>query len=514
MSFNIGLRLNNLQYQINQKTGNPLTSDLNCAGFDINDAGIINYTSLNPPVSPSTQNINQTLTIGNNAGNLSIVDLSAVVFSNSDGVNEDIIFSQLPALGGRVNIYKESDIIDPFNSSATVAIGNLLASGNITAGGNLSVGASSFPSSFTLDGSFVLVNDGVNPGQCVLSCNTSSELVVSNGLRTTGQLTGGNLLATGSGQIGGNFVVGSAPSPASLIIDSSLIIATGGPAPKQITALSCDSSGVLVVSNGLRTTGNLSCNVLNYNSLSPPVGGGSVGTIQQVLTAGDNAGGEDLTNLDYLEAQTGSFIRLDGAGSNGLLQIGQWPANNWVDTIPPGTIGRLTLGNAELNMSNNYILNVPTPINTGDAVNKSYVDNYNATAQYINTGIPGPDAINANIPNTGAITTLYISPQITKPAGITHRLMITFQNKNILSGSSFNNVLTGLLQISNLGAIFTPSTIEPYGSGFLFGPSFLGWVEIPAGWTQYSYRIQASQTSSLILSYNLDADLMVSTFKS
>lgn len=483
MSFNIATRLNNLQYQINQKAANPLISDLNCAGFDINDAGTINYNSLNPPISPSTQNISETLTIGNSAGNLSIVDLSSVVLSDVLNVNNDVIISQQTGVNGRLNIYKEGDTLSPFISTATIATGNILA--------------------------------------------------VSNA------------------QIGGNLTVGQAATPSSLIVDSSLIIATGGPSPKQITTLSCDPAGVLVVSNGMRTTGNLTCNTLNYNSLSPSIptpnlssvlssgsnaGGasisnvnqltvsqlnystlnppvsGSVGNISQVLTAGNNAGGLNITNLNSVFVNS-----IQGANSNGLIQIGNSASNFYTNNDGAGNRS-LQLGDCILNFNNSGLcINLNDPVFNSSPATKNYADSQIATnkptAQYISTGIPGPDAINALIPNTGAITTLFTTPQITKPAGVIHRVMITFHNKNIYSGSNFYNVLTGLIQISNLGAIFTPSTIEPYGSGFLFGPDFLGWFEIPASWTEYSYRIQASQTSSLIPNYDLDADLMVTTFK-
>lgn len=444
MSFNISTRLNNLQYQINQKTANPLTSDLNCAGFDIDNCGTLHYTTLDPPVGGSAQNLDETLTAGNSAGNMSIVDLSAVVLSDVDGVNEDIIISQIPELGGRINVYRPSDVISPtFNSSATVALGNLLATNNITAGGNLNVGVTAFPSTFTLDGSFVLVNDGPPSGQCILSCNTSNELVISN---------------------------------------------------------------------GLRTTGNITCGTLNYTSLNPPVGGGSVGTLSQVLTTGNDATGLNMTNIGNLFSAS-----IQGVGATGKFQIGNSASNFYANNDGAGN-RTLVLGDCITNFNNSgLVLNLNDPVFSSSPATKNYVDNsittYNSTAQYINTGVPGPDAINALIPNTGAITTLFTTPQITKPAGVIHRVMITFHNKNILSGSNFYNVLTGLIQISNLGGIFTPSTIEPYGSGFLFGPDFLGWFEIPASWTQYSYRIQASQTNSLIPNYNLAADLMVTTFK-
>lgn len=424
MSFNIATRLNNLQYQINQKTGNPLTSDLNCAGFDIDNAGIINYTSLNPPVSPSTQNINQTLTIGNNAGNLSIVDLSAVVFSNVDGVNEDVIISQLPALGGRINIYKQSDTISPFASSATVAIGDILASGNITAGGNLNVGASTVPSTFTLDGSFVLVNDGPASGQCILSCNTSNELVVSN---------------------------------------------------------------------GLRTTGNISCNVLNYSSLNPPVGGGTQ-NLSQVLTTGNDATGLNISNVGNIFTAS-----VQGVGVNGRFQIGDSSANFYSNNDGAGN-KTLVLGNCITNFANSgLVLNLNDPVFSSSPATKNYVDNKIALIPNVPYSLWYPlgsgGAGVLNIPATagagGAYSFLWFSPAIPTNG---KNLRVNIQLSNVENaGGTYANVLESYILVSPSGAplSYTTHNINPYNQvpparGWFWSPNFNGWFNIDTGLTGFN----------------------------
>lgn len=455
MSFNIATRLNNLQYQINQKTNNPLTTSLNCGGFDIENAGTINYTTLNPPVGGSAQNLDETLTAGPSAGGLSIIDLSAVVFSDTEAVNQDIIISQLPGLGGRLNIYQESDIISPFNSSATIATGSIIANSNITVGGNLTVGGSSFPTNINLDGTLTITNDGPPLGSVSLTATTSNSLSVSGSIETTQNLTCSTLNYT-------------ALNPAIPTPNLSAVLSSG------------NSAGGASISN----VNQLTVSQLNYTTLNPPVGG-SAQNLQQVLTTGNNAGGEDILNCDYLEAQTGSFIKLDGAGNNGLLQIGQWTANNWVDTIPPGTIGRLTLGNAELNMSNNYILNVPTPINTGDAVNKSYVDNrgYPPYTLWYPLGLGGAGI--QNIPNSATYSVLWQSPSI-PTYGRNARVNIQLTNTEN-GGGSYANVIESVILVgpNSFAGPFTPTNIFPYNQvlparGFYWGPSFNGWFNIDA----------------------------------
>jgi len=353
MSFNISTRLNNLQYQINQKSSNPLTSDLNCAGFDIDNCGTLHYTTLDPPVGGSAQNLDETLTAGNSAGNMSIIDLSAVVLSDVDGVNNDIIISQLPGLGGRINIYQDGDVIDPFASSATVALGSIIASSNITAGGNLNVGGATFPSTATIDGSLVIVNDGPPTGQTILSANTSNELLVSN---------------------------------------------------------------------GITTPGNITCNTLNYTTLNPPVGG-SPQNIQQVLTTGNNAGGLIISNLGSPSAST-------------------------------------------------------------DSVNKSYVDNrgYPPYTLYYPVGSGGVGVI--NIPNDPVnYTVLWTSPAIAT-SGRNARVNIQFSNAGN-GGSLYTNVLESVILVSdnNFAGPFVPTDIIPYNqippaNGFFWSPSFNGWFNI------------------------------------
>lgn len=64
----------------------------------------------------------------------------------------------------------------------------------------------------------------------------------------------------------------------------------------------------------LTASGTIECNTLKYSTLDPPVGGGGVGTLEQVLTTGNNAGGLGMTNVGAIEATS--------VYSSGYLEIG------------------------------------------------------------------------------------------------------------------------------------------------------------------------------------------------
>lgn len=486
MSFNLGLRLNNLQYQVNQKAGNPLTSDLNCGGFDINDAGTINYTSLNPPVSASTQNINETLTIGNSAGNLSIVDLSSVVLSDVDGVNQDIIISQLPGLGGRINIYQENDIIDPFNSSALLAVGNLNVSNNITAGGNLNVGGLTFPSSFILDGSLVIVNDGPPLGQCILSCNTSNQLVISNGLTTPGNITCGTLNYSSLNP--------SIPTP-----NLSSVLSSGS-----------DAGGASITN-----VNQLTVSQLNYSTLNPPVAG-SAQNLQQVLTTGNNAGGLNMTNVGSVFVSS-----LQGIGTNGAFVIGNNPLNNYTNDDGTGN-PELTLGFCNLNMGGSKIYNLDPPISGDEPATKTYADGILTTANnYVNGRLYGSGAeyYSVRIPNA---PNAFLTPQnIANGATANIWTSSTFTNVN----NTFNFVkfeayqtgaggagaiVYGEMNINGSG--WVPSNVGPFATGAnSVGSCYVCFWSILDSANTYQLRVNLQNVSGGTLTINSGSNVIIST---
>ena len=84
--------LNVLLARMNTTSNNPATSDLNMNGYDITNANTItcdtlNYTTLNPPISPAMENLSQVLVNGNSAGlsSINISKLTKVLFRSAEG---------------------------------------------------------------------------------------------------------------------------------------------------------------------------------------------------------------------------------------------------------------------------------------------------------------------------------------------------------------------------------------------------------------------------------------------
>lgn len=125
-SFLINTRLNNLSRQVNSINAvtNPMTTDLNMDGKDILNAGTINYTALNPPVSGGSQNIEQVLIVGNDCNGLALDNVGGVNFN--DTINE-VQVGLATGLGPTLQL-KASDGVTPAN----LVVG-ALNTGNITA---------------------------------------------------------------------------------------------------------------------------------------------------------------------------------------------------------------------------------------------------------------------------------------------------------------------------------------------------------------------------------------------
>lgn len=469
--------------------------------------GTLNYTTLNPPVAPGGgENIAQTLAIGDDANQENLLNIASFTnvetgFLDPNAINPTIKMGMFPGLGGQVNIWQDGDIISPFNSSAKLVLGQ------IECGGGLQVGSLQNPSNITLDGALIINQDGVPTGQTTLSANASNQLVLSGGLQV-GNLTTGSPLSSGFHSV----------YPADAYKYAGLYA-------KSVGALGTGTLGISNNSATLTPSGNLECNLmssttvststlgattatigtLNYTTLNPPIpppGGGE--NLSQTLTLGNNATGQNITNVGNL--YSGSY---QGTGLNGLFQIGNSALNNYTNDDGTGT-PQLTLGFCTLNMGGSNIINLNDPTSSDEPATKNYVDNSKAGSLYIDGT---PDIINVSIPNTGAITTIWVSGPFSKPSGVSQQLMITFNNKNILSGPNNTNLITGLVDFSNNGLFWTPSTIDPYGNGFLFSPAFLAWVSIPSSYTTYYIRIRGSQTNVSVTSYQINANVMIATFQ-
>jgi hypothetical protein len=518
MSWNIATRLNNLQYQINAKAGNPLTTNLDCDNNSIIDCKTLHYQQLDPPVSVATETIEQILQTGDDANgeniqNVGTLSLAQQNYIDTDLVNQDIVISQLSGLGGRVNIYQATDITSPFSSSATLAVGNILTTADIscngttTIAGALNVGTVASPSNLFIDGNIRLNQDGLPNGECLLSTDANGTLLVNNtgasGGIQCGNLTTGAILTSGKHFLypldAFKYITLQSKSVGALGTGT-LQITSNSPIPTASGNLECNQ----INSGDIISTGNITCNQLNYTTLNPPISGATP-TLSQVLTTGNNGGGSNITNIGALF--TGS---LQGTGTNGSFQIGNNPLNTYTNDDGTGN-PELSLGFCNINMGGNQITNLPTPTSSDEPATKGYVDlKPQAGTNYI-SGTPW--AINVSIPNSGASTLIYNSNAFSKPSGQSITINITFNNSVILSGSNNTNLITGIVQISQDNSTWTNSTIDPYGTGFLFSPAFSAWFSIPTSWTTFYFRILGSQTNVSVPSYQLTTNIMLASYQ-
>jgi hypothetical protein len=452
--------------------------------------GTLNYTTLNPPISGGGENIEQTLTLGDDANFENLSNISSLTqvqsgFLDPDAINNTIRVGQLSGLGGRLNVWQDGDTTSPFNSSA------ILATGQGIFGGGIQVGSQQNPSNINLDGALVINQDGTPTGSTTLSANASNQLVTSGGLQV-GNLTTGSVMSSGFHSIypldGFKYVLISSKSVGALGTGT-LVLTSNAGTPAGTGNLECN---------------NITCNQLNYTTLNPPISGGGE-TLAQTLTLGNDATGQNITNVGSLF--TGS---IEGTGTNGLLEIGNNPLNTYVNDNGAGT-PEISLGFCQLNMGGNKIINLNDPVSSDEPATKNYVDTRPQSGTTYISGTPW--AISVNIPNTGASTPIYTSGAFSKPSGQSIVLNITFNNANILSGSNNTNLITGIVEFSQTGSLWTPSTIDPYGSGFLFSPAFSAFVSIPSAWTTYYFRISGSQTNVSVPSYALNANILLVAYQ-
>lgn len=281
MSWNIATRLNNLQYQISSKAGNPLTTDLDCDNNSIIDCKTLHYQFLDPPAGGgSVGNLQQVLNTGDDANgeniqNVGTISVAQQNYQDTDLVNQDVVISQLSGLGNRLNVYMASDTVSPFSSSAILATGVLQTTSNIV-------------------------------------CN-------------------------GTASVAGGLAVGSAQVPSNLTLDGNLIINEDG-APSGSTTLSATSANLLSVSGGITTTGNITCSQLNYNTLNPPISPGGIGTLSQVLTAGNDATTQKITNLGTptlsTDASTKGYVDNSLAVSQQIIKLYYQGGQTVPDGVP------------------------------------------------------------------------------------------------------------------------------------------------------------------------------------
>lgn len=371
MSWNIITRLNNLQQQVNNiaNTGltNPLEETLNANSFNMinldtldananilklqssNVGGIqtnckldvdgevtcttLNYTTLNPPITGGGENLEQTLTNGNDAGGLNMVNLGSVTLStlNYTTLNPPI------APGGE-NLEQTLTNGDTANELNIINVGTLQAS--VVNYGTLIKGIN--PTFTFTGGATQNSNNVVCPGQTISSfASTTSYLNPSISVSPVNFNDGAGYIRFGLSTDGtsanyGIFWYG--PGPSMYIIDNGVQGASIS-APIASTEVSLVlTDGVLNVYVNGNLESALTINVpsgnyyfyglasqyfeTTFTNLAFWYGNTSdtVPNLTQVLTSGNNGGGNNITNLGAVTVSTLNYTTLNppitGGGEN------------------------------------------------------------------------------------------------------------------------------------------------------------------------------------------------------
>jgi hypothetical protein len=481
-----GANINQVQKSGAEWSEFPAIQDVNFNNKNLLNCGVINWSSFNPPLTPGGEGLGETLAISNDASLNQINNIVKLSVADADQVNSNVNISQISGLGNSICIYNDGDILNPIQPITTLYTGGLITTTNTTIKGECSIykalNVGNFEvginSNINLDGALIINEDGPPVNSVSLSAGSigalSNSLLVSGNARFNGQIFN-NYTTTSGLQLnpadGYKFVSLNSKSVGALGVGA-LILTNNSAIPSPTADLECR---------------NITCNTLNYTSLNPSITPGGNENLSQTLTIGNDAGGQNITNLLSLFAGS-----IQGTGANGLFQIGNNNLNNYVNDNGGGT-PELTLGFCQLNMAGNKIINLDDPVSSDEPATKNYVDNLLSGFNIPNTFSMG--TINTTVPNTGAWTVLLTS-NLFSSGGKNHQYQITFNNipANSIFGSPANSLgLTGRIGYSPDGSIWNYSFISPY-DGFRFTDSFLGWISVPSTVNSYYIRIEAQQT--------------------
>jgi len=255
---------------------------------------------------------------------------------------------------------------------------------------------------------------------------------------------------------------------------------------------------------------NISVDTLNYATLNPPVGG-SPQDLDQTLTEGNDAGGQNIANVGAIYVAS-----YQGVGTDGAFQIGDNALNSFTNDDGAGT-PQLTLGFANINMGGNKIINLDSPVTDDEPATKGYTDTAIAAIKlpicYRYPMASGGIAAQT-ISSSSTYALFWQSPSYTGG----QNYLVNIQCSNFGNGGSlYTNILESYILISEDGfTSYDPSDIVPWNSippaaGVFWSPAFNGWVNIPNTWATFYIRIAVRQ--SLLASYDFNgSDVLVTVY--
>ena len=333
-----------------------------------------------------------------------VVDNTANLDLQSTATNGNI--NLIPA--GTGNVYTGANLIVTGLVSATTHTGTTVSvTGNIT-GGNILGGANVNATTHT--GTTVSVSGVITGGTLSSTGNVNTVGVAATGnISTTGNVSAGTHIGTAvsvtANVTGGNLTTGGQVTATGNILTAANLVATNFvEATRGLISASNYNGGYIdgivvdyLTGNGRISMGNADGLIIYGNGVADttlvtisPVGAvtaqGFVSAVGNITTTANVSGGNVLVG-----GQVSAVGNVTGGNVNTNKVVG-----TGLTLSSTGNITFSTTGNIDAN--NEYINNVPTPVQDGDAVNKLYVDNFV-------TGLNVHDAVKAATPTTLATIT-------------------------------------------------------------------------------------------------------------
>ena len=399
-------------YDTGVNFGGNISATGNVTGGNISTTGNVTSGNISTTGNVTGGNITTTGDISATGNITANTNLSVIgtAFTGNIIPNLDNVYS----LGNSTNIFSSLYLSPDTLYLGTTRVGANTTSNTLTVGSNIAVTYSNANADITATGN--IISSGVNTGNLSLTGNVISLLNV------TSNATANNVNAVTNLSAGGNVVAFDAVNTANLSLTGNVISnlnATLNVNANNVTAVNYVSAtgnvhGANFITAGLITaTGNVNAGNVTTGGLISATGNINGGNIYANATI--SAFGNVITNQIFVgNALYGNTLAITSTAGGLLFSI---------------------TGN--INVANTYINNVPTPVQSLDAVNKQYVDD-------VVQGLNIHDSTIAATPNTLAVISGGTVSYNNGNAGVGANLVTTGTYTNI-DGVAINTLGTRIL---------------------------------------------------------------------